>query len=67
MNTCKTCAWYCHSDGKCYVPTTMDPWKVSEVQKKIGCMGWSFDGLADEEREEYALMAKETEHAAEYA
>lgn len=64
--TCNTCAWYCHSDGKCY-GACADGLASLPILNTGNCSNWSWDGLTDEEREEYALMTKETEHAAEYA
>ena len=61
-NNCKNCAWFCHADGMCWAPGAASPWEVSETQKNIGCMGWSFDGLEDWEREELdALVTMEAE------
>lgn len=64
---CKTCAWYCHSDGLCYgIP--MKPFQMgTEVVLAIGyppikngCEYWAFDGLEEWEREETeALMTME--------
>lgn len=61
-NTCKNCAWYCHTDRQCYglmVKIHGEPMKVS---KNWTCSKWAFDGLEDFERkdcEKSALMAME--------
>ena len=64
MDSCKNCAWYCHSDGKCYgTDARLDG--IVRAQKPIGikCTFWQFDGLEDWEREESeALMTMEPEY-----
>lgn len=68
MKICGNCAWYCHSDGRCYGGTDISGRGAEYVRDRaFACRVWTSDGLEDEEREEYALMTKETEHAAEYA
>ena len=51
MKTCKMCAWYCHTDGKCYVPCM----RPSEVNKEYSCHDYTFDGLEDWERDNDGL------------
>ena len=55
---CKTCAWFCHADGKCY--GTEIRLKGIGLPKKPktgnGCCAWAFDGLEDWERETDALV-----------
>lgn len=55
MNNCGNCAWYCHSDNKCYgtvarlygiVPSTEQRDPGDEA-----CGQWQFDGLEQWERE----------------
>ena len=64
-NTCKTCAWYCHSDGKCYGTQARLSGLVDAVDPIITCVAcedWAFDGLEDWEREDCeksALMTME--------
>lgn len=58
MNDCKTCAWYCHADGKCYVPLYTEPMDIPEWMRR-SCLCWTADGLTDEEREAYTLMTME--------
>ena len=50
-NTCNTCAWFCHSDGRCY-GATFEGSRMSLATRETGCGRWSFDGLKDEERED---------------
>ena len=58
--TCKTCAWYCHSDGKCYGGTDISGRGAEYVRERaLACRVWTSDGLTDEEREEYTLMTME--------
>ena len=55
MKICGNCAWYCHSNGMCYVPVYPDP-----VIPCRACSNWSADGLDDQEREDLdALMTME--------
>lgn len=56
-NTCKSCAWYCHADGKCYgnlfLPNGFEVGaKLTFPAEKGRCKDWQFDGLEDWEREE---------------
>ena len=53
---CGNCAWYCHSDKKCYgtVKNVLGYAGMTPVTDVCGC--WSFDGLEDWEREPNALM-----------
>ena len=46
---CNHCAWYCHSDAKCYDPEYSRP---CTVNKEYSCHDYTFDGLEDWEREE---------------
>lgn len=60
-NTCKNCAWFCHSDGQCYGRRT-DGDRVTIFGLTGKCSDWTFDGLEDWEREDCeksALMAME--------
>ena len=62
-NTCKNCAWYCHSDGRCYgndMGVGLEIFKPADQENQ--CPDWSFDGLDDWERqdcEKTALMTME--------
>ena len=47
MKICRTCAWYCHADGMCYVPAYPGP-----VECVRACQHWTADGLDEEERAE---------------
>ena len=59
MKTCKNCAWYCHSDGKCY-GRCYDGDRVTIFGLTGCCSDWTFDGLGDWEREpEEALVTME--------
>lgn len=58
MRNCSNCAWYCHYDKKCYVPCMS---RACEVNEEYSCHDHEYDGLTDEEREEYTLMTMETE------
>ncbi len=57
MEKCGNCAWYCHAEGKCYgtvarlygVVTSME---YRDVRAEA-CKQWQFDGLTEQEREEY--------------
>ena len=52
MKICRNCAWFCHSDQKCYVPVYQNP-----VHPCRACSHWTSDGLTVEEREDlYALV-----------
>lgn len=53
MNNCNNCAWFCHSDGKCYGCGVEDAYIARYVNspKNIKCSKWTFDGLEDWERE----------------
>ena len=59
---CSTCAWYCHADGKCYGAANVEELAVSVPADSV-CRFWTFDGLDDQEREEYekTLMTMEPE------
>ena len=54
MNTCKNCAWYCHSDGRCYGNLALLAGEeigcVVDINRS--CRKWSFDGLEDWERDQ---------------
>lgn len=51
---CKNCAWFCHADGKCYWNAIVE--ELAEPVSPDGiCRFWAFDGLSDQEREEYAM------------
>lgn len=50
-SNCNNCAWFCHSDGKCY-GATFEGSRMSKATFETGCGRWSFDGLEDWEREE---------------
>ena len=59
MTTCKkcnNCAWYCHSDGRCYGQmATICGYPVGigdGMRNRWACSNWSFDGLGDQERED---------------
>lgn len=45
---CDCCAWYCHTDSKCYVPCFSRP---SEVNKEYSCHDYTSDGLEDWEKD----------------
>ena len=51
MKTCKTCAWFCHSDGKCYGSNADGSEALPKLNTGI-CHDWTFDGLEDWERED---------------
>ena len=58
-STCKTCAWYCHTDGKCYGNSALlRGIEIGMLANKVsGCQAWQFDGLEEWEREpEKTLM-----------
>ena len=58
---CNNCAWFCHADGKCYVPKgiyvsgRLIPFNVNFAC----CQDWTSDGLEDWEREEHTLVTME--------
>lgn len=55
MEKCNTCAWYCHSDGKCWKDSLGEnPAYPITVRPEWVCESWAADGLTDEERKEYA-------------
>lgn len=62
-STCKTCAWYCHADGKCYgtEQRLAGTCNAQSPHNWFGnCRFWQFDGLEDWERtdcEKTAFMA----------
>lgn len=59
MRNCENCAWFCHTDGRCYGYDTQpwgSPFTVGFENKKEGCDSWTFDGLEDWEREPETLM-----------
>ena len=61
-STCKTCAWFCHTDGKCYGNTALlRGIEIGTLANRVsGCVEWQFDGLEDWERtdcEKTAFMA----------
>jgi len=51
---CRTCAWYCHSNGFCYgnalLLNGIEIWIPME-ENHAACDYWSFDGLEDWERD----------------
>ena len=51
---CGNCAWYCHSDGKCYgngaALAVGAPFAIVMDDKKPACGKWENDGLQDWER-----------------
>jgi len=50
-NTCNSCAWYCHSDGRCWANSMGEnPAYPLTVQPSWSCDEWTADGLIDEER-----------------
>ena len=53
---CKNCAWYCHSDSRCYgsAPAMIVgfPFAIEMQPEHEGCGSWQFDGLKDYERED---------------
>ena len=53
-SNCNNCAWFCHSDGKCYGNhfTLVEIMKGIPTDARNICGDWSFDGLEDWEREE---------------
>lgn len=64
---CGTCAWFCHSDGKCYGNALLlDGVEIGlPIDENRCCDRWAFDGLEDWEREackpENVLMTMEPE------
>lgn len=60
---CKNCAWFCHTDGRCYGNKMNVGLEIfSPADQENRCPDWTFDGLEDWEREETeALMAMEAE------
>lgn len=56
MRTCNECAWYCHTDGRCYgngaALAVGHPFAVAMDQNSRACGKWEFDGLEDWERDE---------------
>ncbi len=63
---CKNCAWFCHTDGRCYATAArlsgLVPASYPAVFGELACRDWTFDGLEDWEREpEEALMTMEAE------
>lgn len=53
MKTCNTCAWFCHSDGKCYGGTDISGKGAEYVRERaFACKVWTFDGLDDWERDQ---------------
>ena len=58
---CNNCAWFCHSDRKCY-GTEARLTGISLPKKPktgTGCFAWSSDGLTDEERDAFMTMEME--------
>lgn len=55
---CSNCAWFCHADGKCYVPSSAEAFEPPyRLLQAFECNAWTFDGLEDWEREDQpALM-----------
>ena len=49
---CNNCAWFCHSDSRCYGTMKFTLGEPSSVNKSWYCNNWSFDGLEDWERED---------------
>ena len=58
---CKTCAWFCHTDGKCYAgPERIDRGAEYVRDRAMACKTWTFDGLEEWERQACeALMTME--------
>ena len=61
---CENCAWFCHTDGKCYGTAArlsgLVPASFPAVWQGSACETWTFDGLEEWEREETeALMTME--------
>lgn len=55
MDNCRNCAWYCHSDGKCYAADIAPLGNIRGAVKVyepelFSCRDWQFDGLEDWER-----------------
>ena len=65
MKSCQNCAWYCHTDGKCYGGTDISGRGAEYVRERaLACRVWTSDGLSDEERAslyEDALVTMELE------
>lgn len=64
MKNCNNCAWYCHSDGKCYGNSALRlgiEIGISVYKPLKDCPVWASDGLTDYERETMTLMTMETE------
>ena len=57
---CKTCAWYCHIDGKCYgnsaIMTGFEVGLPKLEEDGWTCPQWAFDGLEEWEREEWDVQ-----------
>ena len=51
MSGCVSCAWFCHSDRKCY-GADFKGQELCRATYETGCGKWTADGLSDEEREE---------------
>ena len=47
---CNSCAWYCHSDGRCYGNVVREELAVDVLPFDV-CKDWTFDGLEDWERD----------------
>lgn len=56
---CGNCAWYCHSDGKCYGTNDRLYGIVGFTDfrdpREEACRKWTFDGLEEWERAEYEV------------
>ena len=59
---CNNCAWYCHSDGKCYGTVARLYGEVESCEyrdaRSEACEQWAFDGLEDWERAECEAWAR---------
>ena len=49
--SCINCAWFCHTDGKCYGTPFGIGAEITETASEGSCADWVFDGLQDWERE----------------
>ena len=61
MKNCNNCAWFCHSDGKCY-GTEIRLAGIGLPKKPktgTGCGAWQADGLTDDERDAFMTMEME--------
>lgn len=53
MVNCNNCAWFCHTDEKCYGNLALlDGEEIGcNIDNTRSCRSWAFDGLKDWERE----------------